>query len=526
MNKLKLPHLSLLALLLLCCSVTLEAQYSVGHTTITFQDPSHNNRNIETEIYYPATSSGNNTPAAVGSFPVIVFGHGFVMAWSAYQNLWDEFVPRGYIMAFPRTEGNIFSTNHQAFGWDLQFLVGEIQAEGADNSSVLYNIVDPATALMGHSMGGGAAFLAADSLCQNGSPLLKTLVGLAPAESTTNGISSIASAKMVTVPSLVLSGSQDGVTPPAVHHIPMYDSLASACKTFINVVGGAHCYFANSNFNCDFGEGTASSGISVTRAEQHAVTFDFLNLWLDHQLKGDCPTFSVFNDSLQTSPRVTYNQVCAPNPVTYQVASASVCMGESYTLPNGMVIPNIMNNMVDTSLVWPHATTGCDTALITTITVMPVPNAATTVNGLTLTANQTGAMYQWLDCATNQPIQGANSQTYTGVAGQSYAVIVTQGDCSDTSSCTTLTATGLHYSSPMWTAKVYPNPTSNQATLEVQGLSTFDYQLVDVLGHIHQQASANNAAPIQLSLETLPAGLYYLQVRHEQTIRRFKLIKE
>ena len=70
------------------------AQHSVGHYQITFQDPSRNNRDIQTEIYYPATSAGDNTPVASGQFPVIVFGHAFVMAWDAYQNLWDEFVPK------------------------------------------------------------------------------------------------------------------------------------------------------------------------------------------------------------------------------------------------------------------------------------------------------------------------------------------------------------------------------------------------------------------------------------------------
>ncbi|NCP46393.1 MAG: hypothetical protein GW818_08245, partial [Flavobacteriales bacterium] len=46
--------------------------------------------------------------------------------------------------------------------------------------------------------------------------------------------------------------------------------------------------FAEPNFNCDFGEGTSSTGISITRGDQHAVTFDFVNPWLDYTLKGDC----------------------------------------------------------------------------------------------------------------------------------------------------------------------------------------------------------------------------------------------
>ena len=117
---------------------------------------------MPTEIYYPSISEGNNTQVAFGQFPIIIFGHGFLMSFSAYQNLWEEFVPRGYIIAFPRTEEGLIN-DHQEFGWDLQFLVTRIQGEGVDNDSPIFGAVDNNTALMGHSMGGGAAFLAADS---------------------------------------------------------------------------------------------------------------------------------------------------------------------------------------------------------------------------------------------------------------------------------------------------------------------------------------------------------------------------
>ena len=302
----------------------ISAQYQVGHYSITFQDSGRGNRDIDTEIYYPETISGDSTLAAIGEFPVIIFGHGFVMTWDAYQNLWEEFVPKGYIMVFPKTEGSLFSTNHQEFGWDLQFLVTKIQDEGLNNTSPIYNIVANNTALMGHSMGGGASFLAADSLCMNGNSQLKTIIGLAPAESSSNGVSSIASAENVTVPSIILSGSQDGVTPPEDHHIPIYDNLSSDCKIFISISGGGHCYFANSNFNCDFGESISSTGISITRTEQQAVTYDFLNLWLDYTLKSDCNDFSVFQDSLATSNRISPSQICLPNPVAIIIENEGI----------------------------------------------------------------------------------------------------------------------------------------------------------------------------------------------------------
>ena len=149
---------------------------AVGHRTITYVDPSRGNRPIQTELYYPADAAGDNVPVAAGAFPVITFGHGFVMVWSAYQYLWTAFVPRGYILALPRTESGIFPS-HEQFGRDLAFLVDKLQAEGTTPASPFYNHVAPTSCVMGHSMGGGASVLAASY-----NPRITALSNLAAAE--------------------------------------------------------------------------------------------------------------------------------------------------------------------------------------------------------------------------------------------------------------------------------------------------------------------------------------------------------
>lgn len=121
----------------LLCSGFGMTQYPIGHTTITFNDPSRTGgfgsgggagRQIQSEIYYPATSAGENTAAATGEMPVIVFGHGFAMAWDAYKNIWEEYVPKGYILVFPRTEGGLVpAPSHENFGKDLRLVVQKMQ---------------------------------------------------------------------------------------------------------------------------------------------------------------------------------------------------------------------------------------------------------------------------------------------------------------------------------------------------------------------------------------------------------------
>lgn len=374
-------------------------------------------------------------------------------------------------MVFPRTEGNITSTNHQEFGWDLQFLVSEIQHEGALASSVLYNAVAPETALMGHSMGGGAAFLAADSLCSNGNSNLKTLVGLAPAESTTNGVSSIASAAEVTVPSLILSGIQDGVTPPSDHHVPMYNALASSCKNILNIIGGAHCYFANSNFACDFGEMTASTGISISRVEQQQVTNDFVRLWLDYTLKYDCEAFTVFQDSVTNSMRVTNSQFCA------------------------VTLPTINTTIEETAV--------------------------------QLSSNESGAStYQWLDCtAGGAPISNETNQVFIPQSNGSYAVEITVGGCRDTSNCVDFTSS-LGLVNHLYTQVQFsPNPASGTIVLAMDESLLIGVSICDLHGRrLLDQGNVVDGTSFDLS--EFESGSYFITFHFENAQITKKLIKQ
>lgn len=156
---------------------------------------------------------------------------------------------------------------------------------------------------MGHSMGGGATMLAAEN---NNS--IAGIVGLAPAETNPTAIGVCGN---ISVPALIFSGASDGVAPPASNHLPMYQGLQSSCKSYVSITGGAHCYFAISNFNCDFGESTSSQGISITRAEQQQKTFAILDPWLAYVLGEDCFALTEFHQSLnQTSG--TVNQTSCP----------------------------------------------------------------------------------------------------------------------------------------------------------------------------------------------------------------------
>lgn len=299
--------LSVLLFLSLCLGSF--AQYPIGHRTITYQDPARSNRNIETEIYYPAITAGDNTDVATGQFPIIVFGHGFMMSVSSYENIWTALVPLGYIVALPTTEGG--APSHSNFGLDLSFLINRIKAEGANSSSPFYQKVAATSAVMGHSMGGGASFLA----CENNT-IPNVMITLAAA---VTDPSSVTAATHVTIPTLVISGSEDCVAPPADHQLPMFDSLATDCKVYISINGGGHCNFANYNFACTFGEETCNpGGATLEQAEQQATTMNFVKPCLDYFLNGTIASWDSFVDSLNNSSNITFIKSCDINPAAIE----------------------------------------------------------------------------------------------------------------------------------------------------------------------------------------------------------------
>jgi len=278
--------------------------YQIGHITTTFIDSARSNRSVPVEIYYPADVAGDNVAFAAGisgKVPSIAFGHGFVMAWSAYQNIWEAVVPAGYIIAFPKTEGS-FSPSHDAFGKDLSFVLSQIAILGNTPTSVLYNKVDTMTCVMGHSMGGGAAHLAAAA---DGS--IKAIATLAPAETTPSAITAAAT---ITAHTLVIAGQNDCVTPPATNQIPMYDATPATCKHYISINGGSHCLMAETNTACTFGEASCTPAPTIDRTAQHTIIKRYLIPWLNNRLKNDCTAGSLFDATLAAATDVTHQKNC------------------------------------------------------------------------------------------------------------------------------------------------------------------------------------------------------------------------
>ena len=210
-------------------------------------------------------------------------------------------------------------------------------------------------------------------------------------------------------------------------------------------------------------------------------------------------------------------------PAYDQADTAEVCLGESYTFPDGFVMDSIVapvNHISNLLSIF-----GCDSIVETIIDVKTV-NDSVNQAGDKLTAMATGT-YQWLDCDGNHsPITGETGQSFTASVTGNYAVAITENGCTDTSGCVFVIVTGLDERSVADRWEIYPNPFSDQLTI----MTAFPYEwakveIRDVSGRVVFAAQYRQEKNIRFTLD-VPAGMYFvtLQADREQIVR--KLVKE
>lgn len=248
-----------------------QAQYPVGTADVTYTDPARGNRAVPVDLYYPATTAGAGQPiaepSAGGSFAAIAFGHGFQMPASAYAWVAGRLAALGCVVAVPRTGGELFPS-HAQFGLDLAFAARTLREAGAIPDSPFFGRMGPRSLVMGHSMGGGCALLA-----MAGDPSLSAVAAFAAAETNPSAVAACAT---VDRPALLFAGTNDCVTPPAGHQIPMYGALAG-WRALATIDGASHCQFNAYNFLCDLGE---SCSAGITRQQQQDTVWLLLEPWV------------------------------------------------------------------------------------------------------------------------------------------------------------------------------------------------------------------------------------------------------
>jgi predicted dienelactone hydrolase len=281
----------ILAVWLAACSATAvhalpapdaPGDFLVGHTEDTIVDAARANRTLPLHIWYPAdatswssevdfsffplfltigitsTTSKDDVVVDSGSFPLIIFSHGFGGTPTQSLQLMEHLASHGFVVVSISHTGNIAgdlsSPDPEADRYpDVAFTIDEVGLMNTDAGNLFFGHVDNQnTGVAGHSFGGMTAeFMAAG---HSGSPADPRVKAIMPIAASSSALSDPELAG-ITLPSLLMCGTLDGLLSEQIRGFGLISSAPDLFR--VDVVGATHTHFANI---CDLGNALIDGG--------------------------------------------------------------------------------------------------------------------------------------------------------------------------------------------------------------------------------------------------------------------------
>ena len=169
---------------------------------------------------------------------------------------------------------------------------------------------------------------------------------------------------------------------------------------------------------------------------------------------------------------------------------------------------------------------GCDSTANLNLTIETV-NTNVTQGGIVLTAESATGTFQWIDCDNgNAIIPGATNPSYVATANGHYAVVVSDGSCSDTSVCFVMDQVSLNENSLEDVAVIAPNPSNGNFSVHFnQPEESIKVTVYDVGGKLILSEFQENQKSLDYQLDVAP-GTYYLHLQLKEKSGVYTLLIE
>lgn len=247
-------------------------------------------------------------------------------------------------------------------------------------------------------------------------------------------------------------------------------------------------------------------------------TYGFANFRIFPSLGGrlDNPTYAQ-NGRTYVSGFITKYTLC---PTITSNITGNICIGSSYNFGNQTL--TAPGNYSRTTM----ASNGCSDSVINLV-LNPAVDTSVVLNSGSLTAQQSGAIYQWINCANNTLIQGANSQSFTPAVAGNYKVALSLNNCLDTSGCHSVIPTGIANVSFQKNIILYPNPVKEVLSIGIlNGQKVGRITITDVLGReVSFKVIKNSNRLISLDIKALP-GIYCISLFDGGSVCNLKFLKD
>lgn len=201
----------------------------------------------------------------------------------------------------------------------------------------------------------------------------------------------------------------------------------------------------------------------------------------------------------------------------------SVCAGDSILWHDEYY--SVAGSYYDSSI----TAGGLDSIHILDLSIISI-DPLVTQNNASLTANHSGAEYQWMNCETSELLQDETSQNFTAIVNGNYAVIITDGNCIDTSLCYSVISVGvINFNENKDMFKTYPNPVSINGSLNIEGDFRKNDRLfiISINGAIvYGEKILSDKKNLYLSpaKSNMKEGVYIIQIVGDNSIQTKKIL--
>ncbi len=250
---------------------------------------------------------------------------------------------------------------------------------------------------------------------------------------------------------------------------------------------------------------------------------------------GNNPSVTTLLDSGPNSNNGTLNDFALNGTTSNWVGGAPICIPsfgtDARTECDSLLwldgITYYTNNNSATFNIVGGAANGCDSLVTLDLTINSVSDITTSISGVTIFANNTGATYQWLDCLNNNSvITSETGQSFTATANGNYAVELTENGCVDTSACVSVTTVGIIENSFGNGLMVYPNPTSGNFSVDLGSVyESSEVSIMDINGKLIYSKIINKSQILNLSIEE-PVGVYLISIKSADKQAVIRIVKE
>jgi len=207
------------------------------------------------------------------------------------------------------------------------------------------------------------------------------------------------------------------------------------------------------------------------------------------------------------------------NPPTQTIQTHTICDGDSLFLAGAWrKTPGFYTHTLTGS-------NGCDSIVHHQLTITII-DVTVTLAGSTLTATQTGATYQWIDCEQGfTPVAGATGQHFTPTINGSYAVIISKDGCIGVSPCTHVGNISVPEHLQKMDVRLVPNPAGERVTLMLeQQIKEGLVSVNNLSGQQIMHTRFSNTSTLTMDINTLPAGMYLVFIQADGYTTTRKLV--